>query len=138
MIAALWKALGFWGSIAAGLALALLVAVGVQTWRLHSAQTDVATLTAAAADWRAAESTNLGTIKALRDRLQALADARRLEKRKQAAAVAAAQKAAQVAQTTYERRRRELEKTYARDPNAGRWAADAVPADVLRDLPDAD
>jgi hypothetical protein len=116
-------------------AAALLVALGVQTWRVRGAQRDVAVLKAAAADWRAAQSTNLGTIAALRDHIDKLVEARRLEREAGDKAVAAAQRQAVSIQRTLEARDNELRRLYARDPAAARWADSGIPADVLRSLP---
>lgn len=126
---------GVRAAIFAGLLVLVATGAGVQTWRLHSAQTREAKLQAAVADWRAAQTTNLGTIQGLRDRLQALADARRAEREAQAEAVARALNHAQALQRDLDARNAELEALYARDPEARRWGAVPVPVGVLRQLP---
>src|SRR5690606_33280239 len=83
-------------------------AAGVQTWRLHSAEAREAKLEGAVATFKVAQETNLSTITALRDRLQALADARRLEREQQAAAVARAQEHAQALQRDLDARTADL------------------------------
>lgn len=134
--AALLKLLGgVRAAIFAGLLVLAAAGAGVQTWRLHSAQTREAMLQAAVADWRAAQTTNLGTIDALRARLQALAAARRAERKQQAEAVARAMNTAQALQRDLDTRNAELEALHARDPEARRWGAVPVPAGVLRQLP---
>jgi hypothetical protein len=126
---------GVRAAVFAGLAALLLVGVGVQTWRLHSAETREAKLTAAAATYRAAQATNLSTIDALRQRLADLAAARALERRQQADALARAETRAHELQRALAARTLALEALYATDPDAARWGAAAVPHGVLRQLP---
>ena len=126
---------GVRAAVFAGLAAVLLVGVGVQTWRLHSAQTREAKLTAAAATYQAAQATNLSTIDALRQRLADLAAARALERQRQAEAVARAETRANKLRRALAARTKALEEFYAQDPDAARWGAAAVPYGVLRQLP---
>ena len=126
---------GIRAAVFLGLLILVAIAAGVQTWRVHSAETREAKLEASLADWRAAQTTNLGTIQVLRVRLASLAAARALEAEKQAEQVLAAQKAAKAAQRAYEARQRQLERLYASDPAAARWGAVPVPDGVLPNLP---
>jgi hypothetical protein len=129
---------GVRAAIFAGLLVLVATAVGVQTWRLHSAETREAKLRAAVADWRAAQGTNLSTIEALRQRLSNLAAARALERQQQAEAVTRAQARAAALAKNLAARTAELERLYATDPDAARWGTAAVPYGVLRQLPAPD
>lgn len=130
------QALGGWRATAfAGLLLAALAGLGVQTLRLKWAQAEAATLEAETAAFRSAQQTNLDTITSLRARLQALADARRAEREAQALAVERAQEHAQALQRDLDARTAELRRLYAQDPAAARWGRQPVPVGVLRQLP---
>lgn len=127
------------GGVRAAVFLALLLIVatvaGAQTWRLHSAEAREAKLAGAAATYQAAQATNLSAIEALRQRLSDLAAARALERRQQADAVARADQRAHELQRALAARTKALEALYAKDPDAARWGAPAVPLGVLRQLP---
>lgn len=126
---------GVRAAIFAGFALALAVLSGVQTMRLHSARTAVAELKAENAAFDSAQSANLSAIDALKKRIEDMVKEREVEQKRSALAVAAVMIEMQNAQLTADKRKRELESIYARNPNAAAWAAAGVDADVLRQLP---
>lgn len=120
--------------IAAGV-LAVVALVGYQSWRIRDLKQQRAVLEAREDTWRQAQSTNLNTIRELREALQRIADERRIDERKAREAVAAAQSEAENIQKRLDAARGELDNVYAKFPRARAWGAVGVDADVARRLP---
>lgn len=126
---------GVRAAIFAAFALALAVLSGVQTWRLHTVQVTVAELKEKNTAFESAQTANLSAIDALKARIETMVKERQVEQKRSALAVAAVMIEMQNAQLTADKRKRELESIYARNPNAAAWGAAGVDADVLRQLP---
>lgn len=126
---------GIRGTIFAGIALAALIAAGIQTHRLGNAQDENKLLTGAVTGYQQAQEVNLGTIGNLQARLEAMVRQRALDQEAANRAVAAAiaandATARQLANTT-----KELNDVYARIPSARAWGSVGVDASVLDKLP---
>ena len=120
--------------ILAGLLLACLLAVGVQTWRVSHYKSRAITLQSAVLTFESAQTTNLATIDKLKRANAAWADkyaadtAKAAKAAQDATAYAEAQhKAAQAAQKA-------LRDAYAAHPDVKAWADGIVPPSVVRVL----
>jgi hypothetical protein len=120
----------------AALALALLIATGVQSCRLDSAQDASSDARAKIAVWQQADTNNRLAIKRLSD-ANAMWAAKHAADEK-AGKDAADRLQARVGQLAAQNTnlRKQLENIYAKDPNARRWANTGIPAAVADRLLD--
>ena len=115
---------------------ALCVAgVGVQQYRVVKRDATIATLRGAAAQYADAQTTNLATIKRLRDAHTALVEARRLEASANVAAVARADNTIAQVNARNAQLRGELANVYRNNPQARAWGAVGVDPAVAARLP---
>lgn len=123
-------------TIFAGLLLLTTIALGVQSHRLGNRTEERDQLKAEALVWESAQKTNLDTIDTLEG---ALAKWEALANSKSAAAAAAARQARadrEALAAHLSRRQDERQVIYDRNPDARRWGATRVPADLAEQLQD--
>lgn len=112
--------------------LALTAAAGVQTWRLHSAQTTVAQERADVVAYQSAQATNLAAIARLKVTNGDYAKTCDLNLKNANHTVKAALQYAQAQQSRAASAEAKLENIYAHIPGAKNWSVALVPAPVDR------
>lgn len=126
---------GVRATVFAGLALALLIAAGVQTWRLREAREDVQHWQLASAAAQEAIATHVQTITDLRGANREWANLAAQKTKEAAAAAEALARERDARARDLEQRRRDRRGTYEQDPEAAAWGRTRVPdaiADRLR------
>lgn len=126
---------GVRAAIFASLALAALLAVGIQTWRLDNRGDRVALLEAQALNWESANRDNVAAIADLRTANMAWSDLADQRTKEAASAAIAATAERDRLQAELNQRRRERGNIYENHPDAAVWGRQRVPdriADQLR------
>lgn len=126
---------GVRGTIFAGIALALLIAAGIQHHNLGQKQDKIDGLNAQALVWEAANRDNVKALADLRKANAAWANQARDTERKAARAVEAVSQERDALAARVETLRRERGEIYDRNPDAAAWGREPVPgaiADQLR------
>lgn len=134
-LAAIISLLGGWrAAVFAAVAALALAAVGVQSWRLDSAQDERDAWRVAANGALGANRKNEETIGKLRDANAAWAKAARVRNDKATKAVAAVASERDALAAELERRRKQRGQVYERDQDAAAWGRAVVPDSVVRGL----
>lgn len=122
-------------AVAAGALVLAIAGAAAVAWRIDSLKDRVAVLEAQAETWRQAQDTNMNTIAVLKAANKRIIDAQRADKAEGERAVAAAAARQKTIEQERDRALGELERVYAKSPQARAWAATGVDADVARRLP---
>lgn len=112
----------------------LALAVGIQTWRLNSAQHKIELHAAEVEKWSSANAANVRAIRLLKEANEAWARAadKRGQKAKDAVADLEEWKRAHSQQP--EKSKQERRKIYERNPDAAQWGRTVVPSELERVL----